>query len=45
MRRKIAVAPAPSVIGKVKEISVSPVAAAETFWTIMSIFTSASAID
>ncbi len=39
-----AVALAPSVFGRVNEISVNPVAAAETFCTIMSILISASAM-
>ncbi|CAB4845684.1 unannotated protein [freshwater metagenome] len=35
----------PSLFGRVKEMSVKPVAAAETFCTIMSILMSASAMD
>ena len=32
----------PSVLGRVKEMSVSPVSSAETFWTIMSMLIAAS---
>ena len=43
MRASAAIAVWPSVRGSVNEMSVSPVAAAETFWTTMSMLTSEAA--
>src|SRR5262245_2513604 len=43
MSERTAIAVGPSSLGKVKEISVRPVEAADTFWTIMSMLISASA--